>query len=126
MNFQFDMLTPESNTSHPRADMDCSVHPAVQNYTIVCWLYRFVNQGHDFESRLGIPSWMTYFSTPDRIGYQLAAAVYILLVFFTMGLFVPVCNLLRPSTRRDWLRRNVKQFAKFVALYWLTMVIVSI
>ncbi len=61
---------------------------------------------------------MAYFGPPDLVAFQLFNAFYMLLIFL-MGLLVPVGNLFRPSTLRDWLRRNVKQLVKFVAAGWL-------
>jgi len=68
---------------------------------------------------------MGYFGTPNLVVYQLLSAFYFLFLLSTMGIFVPVCDLFRPSTRRNWLRRNVKQLAELGAVYWLTMVIMS-
>ena len=109
--------------------MDCSVHQFVRDYAAISWLCRFAKQGHDLESRLGIPSWIAYFgtadSTPMLVVHQVFTAASLILVLFTMGVFVPGCDLLRPSTRRNWIRRNTRQLVMFLITYWFMMVVVS-
>ncbi len=113
--------------------MDCSVHQFVRDYAAIGWLCRFANQGHDLESRLGIPNGIAYFGAADST-HELAvllavlrvfSAACLILVLFTMGIFVPACDLLRPSTRRNWIRRNTRQLSCFLILYWVGMVGVS-
>jgi hypothetical protein len=52
------------------------------------WLHAFANYGHAIESRVGIPSWIGWFSAPDLIINQIFEATMFHIIFGSPGMVV--------------------------------------
>jgi hypothetical protein len=88
----------------------------------LCFLYRFANDGHAFEASIGIPSWMSWFSTPDLALLQIFEAGLLLMI---LSLFILVLSAdMLESRGWDW-KTNVRVFGAAALLGWLEMCLVS-
>ena len=91
----------------------------------LCVLYRLANDGHAFEASIGIPSWMSWFSTPDLSLLQLFEAGLLLMILSSF-ILVLLSDMLWSRSLRGWdWKTNVRLFGGAGLVGWLEMCLVS-
>jgi len=92
----------------------------------LCFLYRFANGGHAFEASIGIPSWMSWFSTPDLALLQIfeAGLLMILSLFSVVLLYDMLWSRSLRLRGWDW-KIDVRAFGAAGLVGWLEMCLVS-
>ena len=106
--------------------MNCTSFTVIEAYPALCWLYKFSNRCHAVEVWLGMPAWICYFSKPDLPAHQIPEATLLLGILISFGLIVPISDILRPSTRRGWLRQTLWNLGGSIGAAWVMVCLVSV
>lgn len=120
----FSLARVELSDFAHQARMSCTSYAFIEAHPAVCWLYQFVNRCHAFEVWLGIPAWMSYFSSPDLPAQQLHEGLLLLAILAGFGLVAPISDILRPSSRRGWFRRALRWLWGFITAAWVAACVV--